>query len=70
MTDYLTRYELNCGCVSQKVVNNISVCLWKEHGVYHVRAHDFTLHTRLEWNSFHLLGEARKDFRRMSRKYQ
>ncbi len=39
---------------------NVSLSLWKEHGVYHLRAHDFALHGRIFWSRHRTLTEARK----------
>jgi len=59
----ITRYELNCGCIERKgSLNNITVTLWKEHNVYHVRAHDFVNSKRIMWQSFQTLKPARNAF--------
>lgn len=46
---------------------DIRVTLWREHGVYHVRAHNHATHTRLVWGSFHALSDARREFRILRR---
>ena len=65
----LTAYEFACGFVERIEKNNTRITTWKEHGVYHVRAHEFEGRGRLEWNSFRTLQEARKDFARLRRLY-
>lgn len=67
MTQQLTQYELACGYIQRTESNNRWVTLWQEHGVYHVRAHDFNEHRRLAWDSFTALGKARAAFNRMRR---
>lgn len=59
----LTSYQLACGAVQSKRTgahNMTLVNLWLEHGVYHVRAHDFMHGRRLDWQSFPTLKEAQK----------
>lgn len=65
----LTAYAFACGYIETAEANGIQVTLWQEHGVYHVRAHDFKSHMRLAWDSFHTLGEGRKAYARMIRQY-
>jgi hypothetical protein len=57
----LTAYQLACGAADgTKLGNGISVTLWKEHNVYHVRAHDHEHHKRLWWHCFDTAAEAYK----------
>lgn len=65
----MTAYELACGSVQSSNKNGITVKLWKEHNVYHVRAHDLNEHLRLEWSSFKNLTLAQKEFRNLTKKY-
>ncbi len=68
----LTPYALACGYVERHetkpgTITGKSVTLWQEHGVYHVRAHDYDAHKRLLWESFDNLTPARKCFDRVKR---
>ncbi len=65
----LSVYELSCGGVEQNEHNGIRVSLWREHSVYHIRAHDFVAHSRLEWTSKRTLTDARKEYKRMIHDY-
>jgi len=61
----LTAYALSCGCMETHRVprgHMVNVNLWKEHGTYHVRAHNHTTGKRLFWDSFDTLTKARKRF--------
>lgn len=61
----LTSYGLACGYVEKwRTIGtrDITVTLWKEGGVYHVRSHNFTSQRRLAWRSFHKLTNARREF--------
>src|ERR1700759_403472 len=63
-TERLTAYEFACGYVQHAErgmqhdpenlapTAGVSLTLWKEHGTFHVRAHDFGKHERLFWDSF------------------
>lgn len=57
----LTAYALACGYIEKKERGTVQVTLWREHGVYHVRAHDFE-RGRIFWDSFITLTDARKRF--------
>ena len=63
---WLRPYALACGYVEQRIIGKLHVDLWREHGVYHVRAHEFDGRGRIAWESFSVLQEARKAFIRMS----
>ncbi len=65
----LSAYQLSCGYVQLKEEDGVRVTLWKQHGVYHVRAHSFVDHIRLEWMVYSTLAEARKAFRDMVLKF-
>ncbi len=59
----MTKQQLACGYVQREYLyDDATVSLWMEHGVYHVRAHDFETHTRLFWDAFPTLTEARKRY--------
>ena len=58
----VSAYGLACGYVERVTLGATQLSLWCEHGVYHVRAHEFGGHGRLFWDSFRLLGAARKRF--------
>ena len=62
-----TAYELACGCIDRTECGGVRVTLWKEHNVYHVRAHSFAKHRRISWEVFRLLPTARKAYRRAVR---
>lgn len=59
----LTEYALGCGYIQRREVNEILVTLWREHGVYHVRVHDFRNGWRVAWETFKTLTDARKYYR-------
>lgn len=67
----LNRYTLSCGFV-QRITSpaNIQLSLWLEHGIYHVRCHNFESHIRLFWESFHTLTAARTRFSQAARMYK
>jgi hypothetical protein len=65
-----TAYEFACGaCQVRTLAPDFRITLWKEHGTYHVRGHDFSTHTRVFWDSFRTLTEARKRFAEAVREY-
>jgi hypothetical protein len=59
-----TAYEFACGAVQRRrLAPDFDVTLWREHGVYHVRAHNHGAEGgRVFWDSFRTLTEARKRF--------
>lgn len=58
----LTPYALACGYAERFTrPDRISITLWQEHGVFHVRATDAAAR-RLEWLSFTSLAAAREAF--------
>ena len=60
-----TAYGFACGYHAQRHPEGthlVTVTIWKEHGVFHVRAHDFTDQRRLCWNTFRLVNEAYRHF--------
>jgi hypothetical protein len=59
----LSAYALACGYVQRVEIGDYRVSLYREHGVYHVRAYNFEQSKRIAWDVFHTLGEARKAFR-------
>lgn len=67
----LTAYDLGCGYVQRRTLApDFQITLWLEHSTYHVRAHDFSEHRRVFWDSFRTLTEARKRFAQAVREYQ
>jgi hypothetical protein len=56
----LTHYALACGYIERKETETIKIDLWHEGSCFHVRAHDFNIHTRIFWESFNTLTNARK----------
>ena len=58
----LSAYALSCGYLQSYSQANLRVTLWREHGVYHVRAHEFDGAGRLDWQAFRTLHKARKHF--------
>lgn len=58
-----TAYSLSCGDSETIVINKISIRLWKEHSVYHVRGHDYDYLGRTFWERFQTLSEARRCFK-------
>ena len=63
MNHTLTHYELSGGYVQIAESNGTRVTLWKEHGVFHVRAHDFDSGKRIVWKSYRTLTDAREAWR-------
>ena len=64
---WLTNYALTCGYVeSQKkeipFFEGVSVNMWLDSGIYHVRVHDFTHGKRILWECKETLQEAREVF--------
>lgn len=66
----ITAQQLACGYIETKTVNSITVTLWSEHGVFHVRAHDFNNHERIAWETLTNLTDAKKEFRKMCKNFQ
>jgi hypothetical protein len=58
---WLSEYALDCGYIERIDHNNQWLSLWKE-GCYHVRWHNFETDTRILWESFDTVEEARKFF--------
>jgi hypothetical protein len=69
----LTAYALACGDVEQYEIGDRhvwtlenpqlsgrQVTLWEEHGVYHVRHHDFERFGRISWSTHTKLSAARR----------
>lgn len=63
----LSAYQLACGYVQRHECDGIQTTLWREHGAYHVRTHDFNQHQRIAWNVFRTLTEARREYARQIR---
>jgi hypothetical protein len=63
----LTRYALACGYVEKEYHNypqgRAYTTLYMEHGVYNVRSFDYDNHTRILWESFPYLKDARRRYR-------
>jgi len=74
----VTAYELACGAVDirRKLIldrypaTDYQLTLWREHGTYHVRLHNFSEHSRVFWDSFNTLAQARKRFAAAVREYK
>jgi hypothetical protein len=61
----LTRYALSCGYVEfSPTTASTVITLWREHGVYHVRAHNHETGQREAWRVFRTLTAARRFYRR------
>ncbi len=58
----ISEYGFACGYVESKYYGRVNICLWMEHNVYHVRAHNHENKRRIFWHSFILLSEARKHY--------
>ena len=71
----LTSYALACGYVERHDDDyrdsSVSTRLWREHTVYHVLSDrdTATSHSRLSWETFATLTEARKAVAQHVRKY-
>ena len=72
---WLTNYALACGYIEtqeEEVINHgftdhpnfegVSVSMWLEGSVYHIRVHNFTEVKRVLWECKETLPEARKFF--------
>lgn len=64
----LTRYALECGYVEQAEHNSIQTTLWRSHGAYHVRQHEYGGRGRITWESFRSLAAARRRYDDLVRK--
>jgi hypothetical protein len=64
-----TAFDLACGVVQRTEHNGIRVSLWRQDSTYHVRAHDFNNHIRLQWEVRSKLTDARKQYRILIRKF-
>jgi hypothetical protein len=63
----LTSYALNCGYIERHDTDrdsdvNVRTTLWAEHGVFHVRQHEFGGRGRLFWDTFPKISDARNRF--------
>jgi predicted metal-dependent hydrolase len=62
----LSAYQLACGGIQTYAKLHqsakITLTLWREHGVYHVRSHNHDSHRRLVWECKRTLTEARRAF--------
>lgn len=58
----LTAYGLSCGYIERKKLGFVSITLWREHDVYHVRAHNHDTGQRVFWDSFDTLFAARRHY--------
>jgi hypothetical protein len=64
----LSAYGLACGFVERYIpVKGIEVTLWREHGAYHVRAHNFNTGKRLMWRAFRTIRAARSELSQTNR---
>jgi predicted metal-dependent hydrolase len=63
----VTSYGFACGYTEEYEANDIRVVLWREHGTYHVRAHNHAENERLFWDCFDRLSQARKRYERGKR---
>lgn len=67
--NFISDYGFNCGYIERRETDLVSLELWKEHGVYHVKHLNFFFN-RTEWNksshyvwlSFDKLSDAKKAF--------
>ena len=64
-SDRLTAYALACGYVEEHETNNKRVTLYAEFSLYAVRGYDFNTGTRLFWENFERLVDARKFYDKM-----
>lgn len=58
-----TAYEFACGALQSYNQGDLSIKIWCEHGVYHVRAHEYNGAGRKDWQVYRTLGDARCHFR-------
>ena len=61
----LSAYDLSLGCVQIRERGPVRVSLWREHGVYQIRAHEFDGRGRLAWTTARSLREANRTFASM-----
>ncbi len=57
-----TEYGFDCGHQQTETIGDCTASLYKEHGTYHVRAHDHGTHTRIMWQTFTAIPDARKAY--------
>ena len=62
----LTRYAFSCGYIEQKETDAITLQLYLD-GVWHVKAYDYENHSRLFWECFDKLTDARAFFKKQTR---
>ncbi len=71
-----TAQEFSCGAIVRDEFKQapdtdcVVLELWKAHGMYHVRSHDFELFGRMKWDSYDTLYAARHRFAELKRKYK
>jgi hypothetical protein len=65
----LTAYNLACGYIQRTEYNGIRIDLWHEGACYHTRVHDFNTHKRVVWNCHEKLSDARRDYKKLVKKY-
>lgn len=72
----LSAYELSCGKVQTETIKDCflfetRIELYKEHGVYHVRAFNYVKNSsssdRKAWECFYLLNDARKYYKKLKK---
>lgn len=56
----LKPYALACGYMEEKEAGAVRLQLWADSGVYHVKAFDFAKHSRIFWQCFDTLTQARR----------
>ena len=56
---FLTVYGFDCGYIERRETDFISLELYKEHGIYHVRLNSFYNRNDNFWKSFENLQEAK-----------
>ena len=57
-----SEWGFDCGHQQTETIGSCSAAIYKEHGAYHVRAHDHATHTRLMWQTFTDVNDARKAY--------
>lgn len=65
-----TPYGFDCGYQETTEAHDVTVTLYREHGTYHVRAHDHARHERLAWTRYEMIGPARREYDRLAAKYR
>lgn len=67
----LAAMQLSCGHKEIRwSADRKSITLWREHGVYHVKAYDHLKLVSIVWNGYRTHREARKEFLKLCKEHK